>query len=654
MPIRISDLTKAEDAQSSSKPSSRDVRKDEIKLGIQYIIHRKGQGHAPRPANILDSRVGKSGSTEYYISFVGQDKRLDAWVSVGEVGDRYTNEDIAGSSGSSKANLKEELSAAPDTTTQAGPSTPPIPAVERPNKRPDAPPSTASTPEREHAAMTRVRNFEDVRFGEYLVKTWYYSPYPLPIDDSHHSQSHAAHNVSSPISASSRNAKLGDSPSEAKKRKLNPARTHSHSQASQQANDGQVATPGRSRLIASSRSVSEMFSGVGKGGEGARGRLWVCDLCFKYMRTRSAWDRHTSGCTMLQPPGRRVYQRGSYTIWEIDGAQATLYCQNLSLFGKLFIDHKSIFFHVENFLFYVLCDAATSKRDQVMAFFSKEKLSYDDYNLACIVTFPPHQNRGFGKLLIEFSYYLTLHPSTRPSTLSPGTPERPLSDLGLKGYTAYWVSVILRFLRKLLESVEPFKSIESPTKAPLRPVPVENGRNNSSEGRTLRVRRAPVPVADGAASGEKVIVNDVEFIRSPVAGYKGQQSINTTLKEISEACHLRTDDVAFTLSELGFLNHRRIAQSPEDNRSRNGASHSAMSGTSSAALQSSHSHGHARSHFGGEDDLDGESGRGGDYEVDLGEWKDIEVVITRGMVDEAAEKWRVKDKGVLDEKYVLL
>lgn len=32
--------------------------------------------------------------------------------------------------------------------------------------------SAASTPEREHAALTRVRNFEDVRFGEYLVKTW--------------------------------------------------------------------------------------------------------------------------------------------------------------------------------------------------------------------------------------------------------------------------------------------------------------------------------------------------------------------------------------------------------------------------------------------------------------------------------------------------
>jgi GNAT superfamily N-acetyltransferase len=50
-----------------------------------------------------------------------------------------------------------------------------------------------------------------------------------------------------------------------------------------------------------------------------------------------------------------------------------------------------------------MCDASTSYRDQPMAFFSKEKLSFDDYNLACIVTFPPFQGHGFGKLLIEFS-----------------------------------------------------------------------------------------------------------------------------------------------------------------------------------------------------------------------------------------------------------
>jgi hypothetical protein len=46
-------------------------------------------------------------------------------------------------------------------------------AVASSSKLPEQSPSVPSTPEREHAAMTRVRNFEDVRFGEYLIKTWY-------------------------------------------------------------------------------------------------------------------------------------------------------------------------------------------------------------------------------------------------------------------------------------------------------------------------------------------------------------------------------------------------------------------------------------------------------------------------------------------------
>jgi hypothetical protein len=39
---------------------------------------------------------------------------------------------------------------------------------------------------------------------------------------------------------------------------------------------------------------------------------------------------------------------------------------------------------------------------------SQEKVSYDDYNLACIVTFPPYQKKGYGTLLIEFSASLPL------------------------------------------------------------------------------------------------------------------------------------------------------------------------------------------------------------------------------------------------------
>lgn len=54
--------------------------------------------------------------------------------------------------------------------------------------------------------------------------------------------------------------------------------------------------------------------------------------------------------------------------------------------------------------------------------------------------------------------------------------------------------------------------------------------------------------------------------------------------------------------------------------------------------------------------VDGEELLGEDLieDEDLGEWKDIEVVVSWGMVEEVWEKWRVKERGVLDEDCVLL
>lgn len=176
--------------------------------------------------------------------------------------------------------------------------------------------------------------------------------------------------------------------------------------------------------------------------------IWVCDGCFKYMRTYSGFRAHKRDCRLTHPPGRKVYQRGAHTIWEVDGAQQKLYAQNLSLFGKLFIDHKTIYFDVEPFVFYVLTDAS-SQFDHVLGYFSKEKISYDDYNLACIITFPPFQKHGFGTLMIEFSYYL----SSLTSVL--GTPERPLSDLGLKGYLSFWSAITLRTLALSFDDQDP-------------------------------------------------------------------------------------------------------------------------------------------------------------------------------------------------------
>jgi hypothetical protein len=67
------------------------------------------------------------------------------------------------------------------------------------------------------------------------------------------------------------------------------------------------------------------------------------------------------------------------------------------------------------------------------------------YNLSCIVTLPIYQRKGYGFFLISFSYLL----SQRENRL--GSPEKPLSDLGLLSYRSYWKTALANALLEILD-----------------------------------------------------------------------------------------------------------------------------------------------------------------------------------------------------------
>ncbi|KAI6159459.1 acyl-CoA N-acyltransferase [Pisolithus thermaeus] len=460
----------------------------------------------------------------------------------------------------------------------------------------------------QHKQITARRNFDKVNFGQWQIKTWYFSPYPLT--ESELEEPPTAHRDHKPPSSPTSSSAMPSRPPKAIGR------------------PPKISGVQRTTLRSHGRTSDLLAGGLTRSHlTGEQSVLWVCDRCFKYITEGPVWEIHVHmddtqrapprfgyrqrKCDRRHPPGRKVYQRGAHTIWEVDGAIEKLYCQNLSLFGKFFIDVKTLFFDCDNFLFYILTDA-DSQRDHVLGFFSKEKYSYDNYNLACIVVLPPYQRKGYGMLMIEFSYEL----SRRAGKI--GTPERPLSDLGLRSYLTYWVATIVRFLRHLLsvlpsdcaqvttEGVAPILSQGRPLselaaydtqlalpsaedvprsmgisthlkrkrapkgfdgELPHAPISPSFHRHDprgltpatSTSATVPTFTPAPTPAQvpgahDILASSRKIITTP-----NPDGSATSHVVVRCTLADIARATNLRVDDAAFALAECGLLERVQVA-----------------------------------------------------------------------------------------------
>jgi MOZ/SAS family len=259
-------------------------------------------------------------------------------------------------------------------------------------------------------------------------------------------------------------------------------------------------------------------------------------------------------------------------------------------------------------------------------------VSYDDYNLACIVTFPPFQKKGYGTLMIEFSenrcsplnesHVLTLHDAGYYlSALNKfqGTPERPLSDLGLKGYLSFWASVVLRTLalsfniqdlpvglladscttvqlrqNRFEQEVMRIRRLLAGFSAPSIPqlFAVEGKKREEMTEQELVEYRKRLRLSRGWA-GEDAVKSKIKqreqdntpqstsatALHAPEDSETSMQidsadtskmdesaavpditasvvTVHTTLHRLAHACNLRVDDVAFALAECGLLTRR--------------------------------------------------------------------------------------------------
>lgn len=101
--------------------------------------------------------------------------------------------------------------------------------------------------------------------------------------------------------------------------------------------------------------------------------LYVCEFCLTYMKKMKSLRKHKAECKCRQPPGPEIYREDDISVYELDGKDNRAYCQKLCLLAKLFLDHKTLYYDVTPFYFYVVTKV-DSNGAHIVGYFSKEKV----------------------------------------------------------------------------------------------------------------------------------------------------------------------------------------------------------------------------------------------------------------------------------------
>lgn len=100
--------------------------------------------------------------------------------------------------------------------------------------------------------------------------------------------------------------------------------------------------------------------------------IYICEFCLNYRKSRICLERHLSKCNLRNPPGNEIYRKNTISFFEIDGRKNKNYAQNLCLLAKLFLDHKTLYYDTDPFLFYVMAEY-DNRGFHLVGYFSKGK-----------------------------------------------------------------------------------------------------------------------------------------------------------------------------------------------------------------------------------------------------------------------------------------